>query len=179
VTPEPNDPLVDLAYLEGPVARILTATENLRELVESYSILAARLRASVDGKTDVDASWPLFQPLRKNRAAFVDAVVRDLGRALVDPATVFPKTEPEEAFEWEEEDEEREKMSVLLPSPQNTPQKTKTKKKDGMTADQVKYARDLCTTCHAVIRLLALIFTLPALQNLFTGMFHHYVCDAY
>lgn len=157
------------------MARILSATENLRELVEAYSILAARLRASVDGKTDVDASWPLFQPLRKHRAAFVDAVVRDLGRALVDPATVFPKAEAEQddiAREWEEE---RQKMAVLLPSPQNTPVKTtegeKKKKKDGMTADQAKYARDLCTTCHSVLRLLALVFTLPALQNLFTGLF--------
>lgn len=174
VTPEPNDPLVNLTYLDGPVDRILSAKENLRELVEAYSVLAARLRVSVDGKTDVDASWPLFQPLRKNKAAFVDAVIRDLGRALVDPATVFPSQETEQdeiAREWEEE----RRKTALLPSPRNTPVKTKEaekkKKRDGMTAEQVKYARDLCTTCHAVIRLLALLFTLPALLNVFDGSF--------
>ncbi|KAF9465816.1 hypothetical protein BDZ94DRAFT_1253254 [Collybia nuda] len=182
VTPEPNDPLVDLMYLEGPVAKILSATENLRELVEAYSVLAARLRTSVVPSTDVDASWPLFQPLRKNKAAFVDAVVRDLARALVDPATVFPKTEPDHGDDTHEWEEEREKMAVLLPSPQNTPVKTpegeKKKKKDGMTADQVKYARDLCTTCHSVLRLLGLVFTLPALQNVFTESDLHQMLTA-
>ncbi|GLB45492.1 putative tRNA threonylcarbamoyladenosine metabolic process [Lyophyllum shimeji] len=151
VTPEPADPLVNLTYLDYPVSTIVQATDatELRALIEAYSVLMARLRTSVTGSTDVDASWPLFQPLRKHRDAFVAAVERDLGRALVDPAV---------------KGEEEQPRRVLLPSPRNTPKK----KRDGMTAEQVKYARDLCTTSHAVIRLLSVVFTLPALLNIFT-----------
>jgi len=135
-----------------PVSQIIKNDSNvsMHELIEAYNVLAARLRAGVTGKSDVDASWPLFQPLRNNRKLFVGAVVRDLGRALVDPA---------------KRDELENTRRVLLPSPKDTP-----KKKGGMTAEQVKYARDLSTTCHSVIRLLALIFTLPALKSVFFGM---------
>ncbi|KAH9949823.1 hypothetical protein B0H21DRAFT_819758 [Amylocystis lapponica] len=155
-TPEPSDPLVDLKYLEGPVSRILASDAALGDLIEAYSILAARLRASVTAVTDVDSSWPLFQPLRKNRDAFVDALVRDLGRALVDPQTV-PVASPEEPYEGE-------RLSGL-PSPQKSP-----KKRQGMSADQVKFARDLCTTCHAVIKLLSAMFTMPAVYSVFTDV---------
>ncbi|KAG6809139.1 hypothetical protein H0H93_016087, partial [Arthromyces matolae] len=82
-TPEPADPMVNLTYLQYPMSTILDATDatELRDLVEAYSILTARLRAAVTGATDADASWPLFQPIRKRVADFADAVVRDLGRA--------------------------------------------------------------------------------------------------
>lgn len=152
VTPEPADPLTDLNYLVYPLSQIVkhASDVSMRELIEAYNVLAARLRTSVVGKHDIDASWPLFEPLRKNRKAFVYALVRDLGRALINPASG---------------DDAENMPRVLLPSPKGTP-----KKKGGMTAEQVKYARDLCTTCHSVIRLLALVFTLPALRNLFSGM---------
>lgn len=79
VTPEPSDALVDLNYLDGPVSRILAPNASLRDLIEAYSILAARIRSSASDSTDGDASWPLFQPIRKNRDAFVSALERDLG----------------------------------------------------------------------------------------------------
>ncbi|KAG6853573.1 hypothetical protein C0991_003169 [Blastosporella zonata] len=153
VTPEPADPMVDLKYLEYPVTTIVEATDatELRVLIEAYSILTARLRAAVTGATETDASWPLFNPLRNHLEQFADAVARDLGRALVDPAADQVEQVP---------------VRVLLPSPTNTP--VKKKKRDGMSAEQVKYARDLCTTTHAVIRLLSLVFTLPAIMNVFT-----------
>jgi hypothetical protein len=146
-TPEPSDPLADLHYLEGPVTRIIAANAALRDLVESYSVLATRLRASVSGSTDVDASWPLFQPLRKHRDALVSAMCRDLGRALEVPPS----------------QEELEEEVRFLPSPQKSP------KKKGMSAEGVKYARDLCTTCHSVLKLLSAIFTLPAVYGIFDG----------
>jgi hypothetical protein len=37
--------------------------------------------------------------------------------------------------------------------------------------EQVEYARDLATVSHVVIKLLGLVFTLPAVYNLF-GSFH-------
>lgn len=155
ITPEPSDPLVNLDYLEFPVSRIINPDASLGELIEGYSVLAARLRSCVTGSNDVDASWPFFQPLRRNSDLFVEAVVRDLGRALVDPGSV-EEPEPEAPCDVEK----------LLPSPKSTPKK----KKKGMTAEQVKYARDLCTTCHAVIKVLAVVFTLPAVHSIFSGM---------
>ncbi|KAG1720483.1 hypothetical protein EDB19DRAFT_1917951 [Suillus lakei] len=143
-TPEPEDPLVNLSYLTRPVSQILASDTSFTDLIDAYAVLAARIRSAVAGTTDADASWPLFQPLRKNTQPFTDAVCRDLD---------FP-------FAHEEEEE----LPSLLPSPKKSPKK----KKRGMSAGQAKYARDLCTTSHAVMRLLGAVFTLPAVFRIFT-----------
>lgn len=157
VTPEPNDALLDLHYLDHPVSQILAEhpdNKNLGQLIEGYNVLASRLRAGVSDATDADASWPLFQPLRKNTQAFVNAVVRDLGRAFIDPLAPFhPK-------------EDVVLPKVTLPSPTKSP----SKKKGGMTEDQAKYARDLCTTAHSVIKLLSFMLSVSAVFNVFQGM---------
>jgi len=157
VTPEPADILLNQDYLTRPVSQIigvndLNGPERLEQLIEGYNVLAVRLRSGVAETTDADASWPLFQPLRKNIEVFVDSVVRDLGRALVDPLSPLSIVE--------------ESMTKALPSPEKSP----VKKKGGMTGEQVKYARDLCTTCHSVIKALAVILSLPALYSLFEGV---------
>jgi hypothetical protein len=138
---------------------------TMGELIEAYNILAARLRASLvnpassgtntstvataggDGEEQmttntedaaVDASWPLFQPLRKNRTAFVHAIIRDLGKALVDPSLKFSALAGEDGLETSNIPTSTPTTTtntvstpnVLLPSPKNTPKK----KKDGMTA---------------------------------------------
>lgn len=161
VTPEPADPLVNLQYLETPVQQILSnglsEEDPLGELIEGYNVLAARLRSTVAENTDADASWPLFQPLRKNTQALVDAIIRDLGRALINPMS-----------RRSTQDDATDCPKFTLPSPQSSPMK----KKGGMTAEQVKYARDLCTTCHSVIKLLAVVLSTPAIYNVFQGEFH-------
>ncbi|KAI0754869.1 hypothetical protein C8Q80DRAFT_1141532 [Daedaleopsis nitida] len=156
-TPEPEDPLADLHYLDHPVARIIASNASLQPLIQAYSDLTARLRNSVSGNTDADASWPLFQPLRKHREAFVQAVVRGICQVFVDPlegsasVTDSPKSP-------------REPRSMSsLPSPRESPKR----RKRGMSEEQVKRARDLCGVCHAVLRLLSVVFTIPALYNLF------------
>ncbi|KAF8842180.1 hypothetical protein BDN67DRAFT_995787 [Paxillus ammoniavirescens] len=120
ITPEPEDPLVDLAYLSRPVEQIIAPDSTLRDLIEAYSILHARLRAAVTGSTDADASWPLFQPLRKNKQAFTDAVVRDLGRALVEPKSDVAEDE-DLPMDCDNDCEEEEALS-LLPSPKQNVQ---------------------------------------------------------
>ena len=156
VTPEPSDALLDLHYLDHPVSQILTEhpdNKNLGQLIEGYNVLAARLRAGVSNATDADASWPLFQPLRKNTQAFVNAIVRDLGCAFIDPLAPFQvKTDGVPP-------------KVTLPSPLKSPQK----KKGGMTEEQAKYARDLCTTAHSVIKLLSFMLSVSAVFNIFQG----------
>lgn len=156
-TPEPSDPLVNLHYLDNPVARILAADAAMRDLIEAYSILTARLRASVAEDTDADASWPLFQPLRKNRDALAQAMCRDLARALEEPVR----------------DEEPEEDAKTLPSPQKSP------KKRGMSAEQAKHARDLCTTSHAVLKLLTVVFTSRAICGIFEGQLFGNVLKPY
>jgi len=160
VTPEPSDPLVDLHYLDHPVQQILAEgmcddEETLGEIVEGYNVLAVRLRSCVSDSTDADASWPLFQPLRKNAQPFVNAVIRDLERALVDPLSHRPGAK----------EGENEIPKFTLPSPQKSPMK----KKGGLSEEQVKYARDLCTTCHSVIKALSVILSFPAIFSVFSG----------
>jgi len=153
ITPEPSDPLVDLRYLENPVNHLLDEDATLKQLIESYNILGARLRSCITGRTDANASWPLFQPLRKNKQAFVDAVIRDVQRALVDPRSF-------------NNDEEQEEIAKLAPP---TPEKTPGKKKGGLSAEQVKYGRDLSTTCQSTLKLINVIFSCPAVYKVFTG----------
>ena len=160
VTPEPADPLTNLEYLVTPVSKIVATTSTLRDLIEAYSILAARLRACVTGVTDADASWPLFQPLRKHRNQLVASMIRDINRALEDPKT--SPLAPELNAENIPIDPE------LLFSGLPTPQSPRPKKK-GMSAERVKYARDLCTVSHSVMKLLAATFSFPAIYQVFTG----------
>lgn len=167
VTPEPSDPLVNLTYLESSVKAIISGDTALKDLVEAYNTLTLRLRACVSGNTDADASWPLFQPIRKNRDAVVSAFVRDLARALEKPLSESTKDDDfeEECRMIEDVEESCGDVFQGLPSPKESPKK----RRKGMTAEQVKHARDLSTTCHATLKLLAAVFTIPAVYNLFKG----------
>jgi len=152
VTPEPSDPLADSDYLRNSIERLISLESSLRDLVESYSILTARLVACIGRKTDPNVEWPLLQPFREHKVELAQAIVRDLGCALTEP------------MDAEEEIEERGPLS-MLPSPQQSP-----KRKRGMTAEQAKHARDLSTTAHAVIKFLAVFLGIPALYTIFNGM---------
>ena len=168
ITPEPEDLLVDLTYLSRPVQQIISPDCTLRDLIEAYSILHVRLRAAIVSSTDADASWPLFQPLRKNTHAFTQAVVRDLGKAFVEPKSDLAPDD-DIPVDCNKVCEDEEALSSL-PSPKQSPRK----KKQGMSASQIKFARDLCTTTHAVLRLLSAIFTLPSLYQIFDGTSSQY-----
>jgi len=54
------------------------------------------------------------------------------------------------------------------------PEKSPRKRRCGMDEEQIKYARDLATVSHAVIKFLGLTFTLPAVYNLFDGSLAHF-----
>ena len=121
---------------------------GLKDLIQAYNILAARIRTAFMGVAEVDPTVPLFDPLRSNRDLFTDAVVRDLGRAMVDPA--LPK---------------ENRPEVSLPSPRPSP----SRKRHGMTEDEVRYARDLATTTHSVVKLITQLFAVPHLCQIFSG----------
>jgi hypothetical protein len=46
-----------------------------------------------------------------------------------------------------------------------------------MDEEQVKYARDLATVSHVVIKLLGLAFTLPAIHGILDGSLAHLHCS--
>jgi len=149
VTPEPDTPLFNSEYLLGPISRIIMMDACLKDLIQAYNILAARIRTTVLGEAEIDSTLPLFDPLRSNQDLFTDAVVRDLGRAMADPF-LSKKRRPE----------------ISLPSPRPSP----SRKRHGMTEDEVRHARDLATTTHSVVKLLAQLFASPQLCQLFSGV---------
>lgn len=149
VTPEPDTPLFNSDYLSGPISRIIDIDACLKDLIQAYNVLAARIRAAVLGEAEFDSTLPLFDPLRSSQDLFTDAVVRDLGRVMVDPS--LPK---------------KNRPEVSLPSPRPSP----SRKRHGMTEDEVRYARDLATTTHSVIKLLAQLFASPQFCQLFSGV---------
>ncbi|KAJ6585182.1 hypothetical protein B0H19DRAFT_1108667 [Mycena capillaripes] len=159
-TPEPERPKFDANYLSSPVTTIIDSSASLDDLIRAYSVLAARIRAHITLTTDSDASYPILDPLRKNRVLLEEALVRDVGRCLVDPETLEHDQTPEDR----EEEACLREQPVLLPSPKSSPKK----KKKGTTAKKARYGRDLCTTCHSAIKLLAVVFTLPAVSGVFT-----------
>ena len=148
VTPEPDTPLFNSDYLSGPISRIIVMDASLKDLIQAYNILAARIRTAVLGEAEIDSTLPLFDPLRSNQDLFTDAVVRDLGRAMIDPSL-----------------QKENRPEVSLPSPRPSP----SRKRHGMTEDEVRYARDLATTTHSVVKLLALLSAAPPLCQLFSG----------
>lgn len=149
-TPAPLTPLEDPDYLAHPVATILSADASLRDLIEAYSLLSLRIKACVSQITDPWAKHPFFQPFRDNLQGLVEAFNRDIARALVDPTASDAHLEDKEV--------------LVLPSPQKSP-----RKKGGFTEEQVKYARDLCTTSHAVMKFLVVSWTLPAAYMVFSS----------
>jgi hypothetical protein len=150
VTPEPSSPLFDASYLVGPVSRIVPLHASLQDLILAYNVLAARIRAAATTETTtIDASAPLFQPLKDNVEGFVNAVIRDLGQVMIKPVET---QEPE--------------VKSSLPSPRPSP----CKKKRGMNEEQAKYARDLSTVTQSVIKLLALLLSSPTVCQIFSRM---------
>ncbi|KAF7299607.1 hypothetical protein HMN09_00966100 [Mycena chlorophos] len=154
-TPEPSRPEEDPSYLASSVAVLADSDASLDDLIRAYSVLAARLRAHVTVTSD--PKCPLLAPIRTHRSAVSEAMMRDLRRCTVDPESMDPCPE-----DMEEEEQIKEQRQPLLPSPKKSP-----KKKKGTTARKAKYGRDLCTTCHSVLKLLGVVFTLPAVYNLF------------
>ncbi|KAG7088279.1 hypothetical protein E1B28_012292 [Marasmius oreades] len=147
-TPEPSNPLGDPTYLNTPIITIISDSDHkLSELIQAYSVLAARLRAYVHERTD--GSCTIFTPLKKSREFVLKSILRDLGRALVNPVV--------------SEERDSARVVTLLPSPTNSP-----KKKRGMTAEQAKLARDLCTLSHSVLKLIGLVFTLRVVYQVFS-----------
>ncbi|KAF7298883.1 hypothetical protein MIND_00836300 [Mycena indigotica] len=157
-TPEPSRPETDPNYLSSAVQTLADSDASLDDLIRAYSVLTARLRAHITFNSDTKCA--LLSPLRKHRTAVTEAIIRDLARCAVDPDTMEMSAEDIE----EEEHIKEQRQPLHLPSPKSSP-----KKKRGTTAKKARYGRDLCTTCHSALKLLAVVFTLPAVFNIFNN----------
>ncbi|KAJ3796694.1 hypothetical protein GGU11DRAFT_745910 [Lentinula aff. detonsa] len=147
-TPEPSNPLDDSSYLQTPISTIISEKATLSDLTRAYSVLTARIRPYVNEWTT--HSSPLFESLRANRDILCKRIYRDTQRALEDALA----------------EEEKSQTGHQLPSPTKSPKK----KKRGMTAEQAKYARDLCNISHSVLKFLGLLFSLPNVSLIFTDL---------
>lgn len=165
ITPQPDDALSDAHFLVWPISTILDEASNLRQLTEAYSILAARIRASIppqfwarsleDDQDEADIShYALFEPIRINAEPLARAIARDLRRVFVDPYEYVPSSSRLTDVRTESS----------LPSPRETP------KKGGMTEEQVKFARDLSTVTNSVLKFLALALHVQVVLSCFSGM---------
>lgn len=169
-TPLPEDALDNSTFLEYPVSVIINATSTLQQLIEAYNLLLARIKSSLPigfGNGVEESNKPLFYPIKQQSQEFTEAIVRDLGRVLVDPRSCLGQSETPRVCSTPP------KAPPGLPSPRNTP--TKSPKKGGLTEEQVKYGRDVCLVTQTTLKFLGSVFALPAIYEVFSGTSSFYL----
>ena len=151
VTPEPDgvDALTQESYIVSPLKVIVTSVVDeslrLRDVTEAWTLLFSRLRARFPSELP---GVPALAPLKANICTLLEAIHRDVKRALVDPL------QNRRALE--------EGINGLDP--------TEPKKRGGMTEFEVTLARDLFMLSNAALRFLSLIFWVPQLYGCLSGM---------
>lgn len=146
-TPEPeDDPLTHESYIVSPlkviVASLDTMPLTLRDLTEAWTVLFSRLRSRFP--SDIEEIVAL-KPFMENLDPVLRALERDVGRALVNPIT---KTMSDD----------------------HTFGGKQGPKRGGLTEFEVTYARDLFMLSSASLRFLSLLFWVPQLYKLISGM---------
>lgn len=177
-TPQPNDPLDDATYLCWPINTVLSKSSTIRERMEAYCILMARVKNSIEASTRerkvaLSSSVKLFTPMRENTATLTLMMIQDLGGVLIDPLDdssrlQYPDSDDIEIpKDTESEDVEKTSKAGLgigLPSPPK-----ESPKRGGLSESQVKRSRDLCMLTHAVLKFLHVALGLNALSSIFSG----------
>ncbi|CAE6528641.1 unnamed protein product [Rhizoctonia solani] len=193
MTPTPDDPLHCATYLSSPVSVIVLSVSvtpqpnridseygnscgplpmSLHDIAEAYTLMLARMRLQAmtigpDGnptEVEISSDLPLLDPIRKHHAELALALARDVGRALIRPASFSPTPYQQEEFNDWSSDYSSDVFGSSSPpgSPSGPTQKR------GLTAAEVKYARDLSLVSQSAIRVLAVIFHEPAISSHFT-----------
>ncbi len=150
VTPEPDgvDALTQESYTVSPLKVIVTSVVDdslrLRDVTEAWTLLFARLRARFPSELTV---VPALNPLKANISALLEAIHRDVKRALVDPL------------------QNRRVMEQGV----NSTDPAEPKKRGGMTEFEVTFARDLFMLSNAALRFLSLICWVPQLYECLNG----------
>lgn len=140
VTPAPESPSTSTDYLAGPLKVIVNTDASIADQVEAYGKLSLRLRSMAEHITTKGRNLPALQPMLQNASGLIAALKRDISRALEDPRGGDENTPPLE-----------------------------TKKRRGMTDDEARHARSLCTSSMAALRFSGLILSSNKLQELFSA----------
>ncbi|KAJ1311252.1 hypothetical protein OPQ81_009750 [Rhizoctonia solani] len=193
VTPTPDDPLQCATYLHSPVSVIVSSVSvtpqpnridgehgniygplpmSLHDIAEAYTLMLARMRLQAmtvgpDGnptEVEISADLPLLEPIQKHHTELAIALARDVGRALIRPASFSPTPYQHEEFnDWSSDYSSDVFGSSSPPGSPSGPTQRR-----GLTAAEVKYARDLSLVSQSAIRVLAVIFHEPAISSHFT-----------
>jgi hypothetical protein len=149
---------------------------SLHDLAEAYALMLARLRLQamtigpngVVTETEITPDLPLLQPVQQHHAELAAALARDVARALVKPVSFTAPVpyQPNEVDEWSSDYSSDVFGSSSPPSSPSGPTQ-----KRGLTAAEVKYARDLSLVSQSAIRVLAVVFHEPAISSHFTGKY--------
>lgn len=194
MTPPPDDPLRCPTYLSSPMSTIIASVTvtpspnridgevgdifgplpmSLHDLAEAYTLMLSRLRLQAmtvapDGsaiEVEISSDLPLLEPIRQHHAELATALARDVGRALVRPSSFLAPTpyQPVDVDAWSSDYSSDVFGSSSPPgSPAGPTQKR------GLTAAEVKYARDLSLVSQSAIRVMAVVFHEPAVSSHFT-----------
>ncbi|CAE6395735.1 unnamed protein product [Rhizoctonia solani] len=193
MTPIPDDPLRCTTYLSSPVSTIVSSVTitpqpnridgeygdiygplpmSLHDIAEAYTLMLARMRLQAmavgpDGnptEAEITSDLPLLEPIRKYHAELAVALSRDVGRALIRPVSFSPTPyHTEEINDWSSDYSSDVFGSSSPPGSPSGPTQRR-----GLTAAEVKYARDLSLVSQSAIRVLAVIFHEPAISSHFT-----------
>lgn len=151
------------AYISSPIKTLVTSTTltsriSTHDLLDAYHIFALRLKTlavSISKSSNVAISATL-EPLKANSPRLLEALNRDIRRALTNP---FPSINPfspslEFSPEW--------RASI----PHNASQ---TRAVD-LTPDDVQRVSESVMICHCALRLVSVIFRFEGLYQMFQGM---------
>ncbi|KAF8679558.1 hypothetical protein RHS04_04422 [Rhizoctonia solani] len=193
MTPMPDNPLHCATYLSSPVSTIVSSVTitpqpnridgeygetygplpmSLHDIAEAYALMLVRMRLQAmvvdpDGsptETEITSDLPLLEPIRKHHTELAIALSRDVGRALIRPASFSPSPyHAEEINDWSSDYSSDVFGSSSPPGSPLGPTQRR-----GLTAAEVKYARDLSLVSQSAIRVLAVIFHEPAISSHFT-----------
>ncbi|CUA76883.1 Titin [Rhizoctonia solani] len=193
MSPTPDDPLQCPTYLSSPVSVIVSSVSvtpqpnridseygnsygplpmSLHDIAEAYTLMLARMRLQAmtvgpDGnptEVEISSDLPILEPIRKHHTELSVALARDVGRALIRSASFSPSPYQHEEFnDWSSDYSSDVFGSSSPPGSPSGPTQRR-----GLTAAEVKYARDLSLVSQSAIRVLAVIFHEPAISSHFT-----------
>jgi hypothetical protein len=147
----PN-PLDCPTYFSSPIEIIVRSVQDaylerisLHEVADAYSTFSVRLLDHADELSRVDCALAALDLVRAQASIIITALRRDIRRAFIDP--VPESSLPDPSFNSEDSMFEQQ----------------------GPTDEELKDARDQTYVCHHSLHLVSNIFSLPALQQLFSG----------
>lgn len=97
---KPTSPLDSDKYFASPLATILESINDsqneyitLHDLAEAYATLSYRIRLQAPALLANNRVFPALKSLQTNNASFSLCLIRDIGRCLLNPYSIFSQPE--------------------------------------------------------------------------------------